>query len=96
VSMGQTLTVDTQTSELRFAGPQTDAYGPFAGLTPEQFYKRWVLAGQSKQIQNPEKRYSDNPQECDEYYCGLFSRVPVRGNGSFDVPQLTKDLNIKQ
>ena len=53
-----------------------------------------MLAGQSKQIQNPEQRYSDNPQECDEYYCGLFLRVPIRGNGSFDVLRLTKDLSI--
>ena len=94
MSIGHTLTVDMQTNELQCAGPQTDACGPFAGLTPEKFKK--MLAGQSKQIQNPEQRYSDNPQECDEYYCGLFLRVPVRGNGSFDVPQLTKDLNIKQ
>jgi len=37
VVIGQTLTADTQTSELRFAVPQADAGGPFAALTPHKW-----------------------------------------------------------
>src|SRR5258705_7085056 len=40
VPNGRTLMADTQTSELRFAGPQADACGTVAGLAPDKFYKR--------------------------------------------------------
>jgi len=36
VPIGQTLTADTQTGELRFAGPQADACGTVAGLAPDK------------------------------------------------------------